>query len=101
MKSHAPIVCNGGWITCEVSVRPRARFCGNLSAWWTGFSAIASLPFWEGWSQPLTPLHWICAAAMLPLPVLLIATLVFRLTESPRVLSEEAANSDYNPRNLY
>ncbi len=101
MKSTSPIVSNGGWITRETIQRPWTNRFASISAWWTAFSAVAWLAFWEGWPETLTPLHWACGAVLLPLPVLIGITLALRLTEKSRAVTDWIPNPDFDPRKLY
>jgi hypothetical protein len=101
MESSSQIVEDGGWFTRQTTCRPRARLFGSLSIIWLAVSVFASMPFWGGWPESFVYLEWLCSLLLIPLPILVVLTIVFLMTEQPRTTVEHRPNPDYDIRKLY
>jgi hypothetical protein len=101
MKTASCIVANGGWVTKEISGRPRARFFAGLSFLWLWVSAFASMRFWDGWPESFGIWDWLCGVLVISQAVFPVIAAVFWMTERPRIIAVECGNPDGDVRKLY
>ncbi len=97
-----PIIHGGGWSTREIVGRPKARFCGFLSAFWLVLFIPAPIFLWVFWTNSPSPYwaKWLCVILLIPEPLFLLFTLAFRLCEKPRKMIVVGGRASGDPRVL-
>lgn len=101
MKTLPHIVSGGGWIKHQVLIRPKARLFSILSAIWLAVAIAVLSSLCAEWPQSLASRPWLCAALLVPEPLLMALAVKFWLTEAPQMTTTYLSSPDHNARNLY
>lgn len=99
MSAGFQIIANGGWRIYHRFGRPKTRLCAFLSIVWLPVGAVA---VFLGSSEARVGFGWWpYGLAVVAEIVFLALAIVFWLTEKPRPIREEHANSTADPRHLH